>query len=85
MYRLILFNIATVSVPNLISRSPLRRSFSVVLLALALGVFALLPATQAVTPAPDGGYPNHNTAEGDNALLSLTTGANNTAIGFSAL
>ncbi|PYK74410.1 MAG: hypothetical protein DME42_04630 [Verrucomicrobia bacterium] len=39
----------------------------------------------AVTPAPDGGYPNNNTAEGDSALNSLTSGSNNTAIGFDAL
>ena len=28
---------------------------------------------KAVTPAPDGGYPNGNTAEGDNAFLALQT------------
>jgi hypothetical protein len=38
-----------------------------------------------VVPAADGGYPGGNTAEGDNALLDLTTGANNTAIGQGAL
>ena len=36
-------------------------------------------------PPPDGGYPNFNTAEGTDALFSLTTGANNTAIGSLAL
>jgi trimeric autotransporter adhesin len=40
---------------------------------------------EAVTPPPDGGYPGANTAEGDNAFLSLTTGAYNTAIGFASL
>ena len=34
-----------------------------------LGFFAFSPA-QAVIPAPDGGYPGGNTAEGTNALLS---------------
>jgi hypothetical protein len=34
---------------------------------------------------PDGGYPNENTAEGDDALFSLTTGFDNTAVGFEAL
>ena len=29
----------------------------------------LLPRAQAVVPPPDGGYPNFNTAEGQNALL----------------
>src|SRR4030095_13218612 len=44
-----------------------------------------LPRTQAVVPAPDGGYPGGNTAEGESALLHLTTGTYNTAIGFLAL
>jgi hypothetical protein len=55
------------------------------LVALVLICFALSPTAQAVVPAPDGGYPGENTAEGDNALLSLTTGEDNTAIGFNAL
>src|SRR5438132_8397833 len=62
----------------------LRPSFSVVLLALAF-TFALSPTARAVTPAPDGGYPNQNTAEGDGALLNLTAGVGNTAIGNGAL
>src|SRR5689334_11015904 len=55
---------------------------SAILFALA---FLAVSAAEAVTPAPDGGYPNANTAEGDTALESLTTGINNTAIGFAAL
>jgi trimeric autotransporter adhesin len=51
----------------------------------ALACFALSPAAQAVAPAPGGGYPGQNTAEGDDALFSLTTGVSNTAIGFDAL
>ena len=39
----------------------------------------------AVTPPPDGGYPGKNTAEGQDALFSLTNGTSNTANGFSAL
>src|SRR6185369_4934368 len=35
--------------------------------------------------APDGGYPNQNTAEDDDARFSLTTGTDNTAMGFDAL
>ena len=55
------------------------------LVGSALACLALLLAVKAVTPAPDGGYPNQNTAEGDDALFSLTTGVSNTAIGFDAL
>jgi hypothetical protein len=42
---------------------------------------AVGPNAKAVSPPPDGGYPGGNTAEGQNALLSLITGAYNTAIG----
>jgi len=52
---------------------------------LALGFFALPQRTQAVSPAPDGGYPNFTTAEGQSALFSLTTGAANTAVGWFSL
>jgi len=52
----------------------------------ALICFGLLPGAQAqLSPPPDGGYPNQNTAEGDDALFNLTTGSDNTAIGFNAL
>lgn len=42
-------------------------------------------ATQAVNPPPDGGYPGGNTAEGEAALLSLTSGTFNTAAGLFSL
>ena len=54
-------------------------------LTLVLAWLALPPVARAVVPAPDGGYPNFNTAEGTDALFSLTTGGNNTAIGSLAL
>ena len=38
-----------------------------------------------MNPPPDGGYPGGNTAEGDNALFSLTTGTYNTAVGVFSL
>ena len=46
---------------------------------------AVTPKAHAVVPPPDGGYPGANTAEGQNALFSLTTGGFNTALGFSSL
>jgi hypothetical protein len=57
------------------------------LIAVTLAWVALSPRAQAVDPAPDGGYPNGNTAEGEDALFSLDTsqGFDNTAIGFEAL
>jgi hypothetical protein len=66
-----------------ISRSPLR--YGLFLIPLVLAAFALSPAAKAVDPPPDGGYPGNNTAEGDDALFSLTTGTENTALGFGAL
>jgi len=57
--------------------------FTTILLVLAC--FGLLPGAQAVSPPPDGGYPNFNTAEGQNALFSLTTGSANTAVGWFSL
>jgi hypothetical protein len=65
------------------SRSLLRSSLFFV--AIGLGWFAVSPVAQAVVPPPDGGYPGNNTAEGTNALFSLTIGINNTAVGGSAL
>jgi len=60
----------------------LKNAAPVFLVALVLACFALSPRVQAVNPAPDGGYAGNNTAEGDSALFSLTTGANNTAVGW---
>jgi Chaperone of endosialidase len=55
------------------------------LITCAFVCLGLVQNTQAVSPAPDGGYPGGNTAEGQNALLSLTTGGFNTAVGFLSL
>jgi hypothetical protein len=56
------------------------------LISAVAGVWLIFSTTgQAVSPAPDGGYPNNNTAEGTDALFSLTIGTDNTAVGFEAL
>ena len=47
--------------------------------------FALLRPVHAVVPPPDGGYPGGNTAEGQAALLALTSGTLNTGVGFFSL
>src|SRR5947208_1661053 len=67
---------------NLINRSPLR---AFLLIPLTVACFALSPTAQAVDPPPDGGYPGDNTAEGTDALFSLTGGTENTALGADAL
>ena len=54
-------------------------------IGLLLACLELSPEAQAVVPPPDGGYPGGITAEGQNALLSRTTGTFNTAIGFFSL
>jgi hypothetical protein len=56
------------------------------IIALLLVCSGLLPMNAfGVVPPPDGGYAGGNTAEGQNALLSLTTGGFNTAVGFLSL
>ena len=52
---------------------------------ILLVCFRFLPGAQAVVPPPDGGYPGFNTAEGQNALFSCTTGIANTAVGWYSL
>ena len=55
------------------------------LIAGVLACFAISPVAQAVVPAPDGGYPGGNTAEGQAALFSLTIGGFNTGVGYLSL
>src|SRR5438105_13602788 len=78
MHSLILI-VPSSSVQNSIGRSPLRLGF--VLITLALTCTTLSPTARAA----DGGLADFNTAEGTNALASLTDGSNNTAIGADAL
>jgi hypothetical protein len=73
----------TISMNHLIQ---LKTATLPLLIALAfLCAAAAAPKAQAVNPPPDGGYPGFNTAEGQNALLSLTTGQGNTAVGWYSL
>jgi hypothetical protein len=57
----------------------------VILIPFAFSSLAFAQRIQAVSPAPDGGYPGGNTAEGQSALLNLTTGTYNTAVGVFSL
>jgi Chaperone of endosialidase len=71
----------TLQLRNSANRSHLRIAF----LLIPLVWLALSPTAQAVDPPPDGGYPNGNTAEGEDALFRLGEGLRNTAVGFQAL
>ena len=68
-----------------VTTSDNKSTMKIKIIPFVLVVLALFPGAQAVTPGPDGGYPGGNTAEGQNALLSLTTGTYNTAVGFLSL
>ena len=58
-----------------------------ILLLLVAALLSIGPSqtAQALNPPPDGGYTGGNTAEGRNALLSLTSCIYNTAIGLFSL
>jgi endosialidase-like protein len=64
-----------------------KRNSTFITILLVLGCVALSATADAqkLSPAPDGGYRNETTAEGNGALFSLTTGFGNTALGFNAL
>jgi hypothetical protein len=81
-------NMTTLRSIKSMAQSPLR--LALLLIPLVLACFGLLPTAQAVDPAPDGGYgpPAYgvgNTAEGEDPLFNLTSGAFNTATGFRSL
>ena len=63
----------------------MKTNASPLIIALTLICLALSPNLYAVLPAPDGGYPGFNTAEGTNALKNLTTGVGDTAVGWYSL
>jgi len=60
-------------------------AFTAALFALICFGLPPTPKTFGVVPPPDGSYPGGNTAEGQSALLNLTTGQFNTAVGFISL
>jgi hypothetical protein len=66
-----------------LSQSEKSKAFITVI--ATIGCLALSPIARAVVPPPDGGYANFTTAEGQNALFSLTSGAANTAVGWFSL
>ena len=53
-------------------RNTLCTTTLLVLCSLAFSCLVFPQKIQAVSPAPDGGYPGGNTAEGTSALLSRT-------------
>jgi hypothetical protein len=60
----------------------LKKPTLLVLITVVLACFGFFPEGQAVSPSPDGCYPNFTTAEGCDALTALTTGSGNTALGW---
>jgi hypothetical protein len=58
---------------------------AVLLVSLLIICSGPVREARAVSPPPDGGYSGGNTAEGQAALLSLSTGSYNTAVGVYSL
>src|SRR6266436_2100002 len=71
----------TTRVRNSSNHWPWWRGLLFIELLLGLAVLAVSPLARAVSPPPDGGYSGLNTAEGTDALFSLTTGESNTGMG----
>jgi len=64
---------------------PMKTKIQLFLITLLIACLEPSHNAHAVTPPPDGGYSGGNTAEGDNALLGLTSGSYDTALGFRSL
>jgi Chaperone of endosialidase len=76
--------ITTINLTNPTPRSPARSALLLTAAILVCFALPVVPKVFEVSPPPDGGYAGANTAEGDNALFSLTSGVNNTADGANA-
>jgi hypothetical protein len=63
------------------SLSRLNNATPPILTGLLLACLSLARIAQAVSPPPDGAYPNFTTAEGQNALQNLTSGFGNSGLG----
>jgi hypothetical protein len=59
--------------------------FLVALMLVLACIVGVVSKVQALSPSPDGCYPNFTTAEGCDALSLLTTGAANTGLGWRSL
>ena len=65
--------------------SHLKSTILPVFVIIVVACFGLVAQMHAISPPPDGCYPGFTTAEGCNALQSLTTGLGNTGVGWYSL
>ena len=65
--------------------SHLKPTILPVLVTIVVSCFGLVAQMHAISPPPDVCYPGFTTAEGCNALQSLTTGLGNTGVGWYSL
>jgi len=67
----------------------MKAKYAAIFLGITFSFLAFLPNMQGGGgyggPPPDGCYPGFTTGEGCNALLSLTSGAGNTGLGWYSL
>ena len=75
-------NLLSLSLESLL---PLCRARLMIKVAIVVACCGLCSGIPAVSPAPDGGYPNNNTAEGTDAVFNLTTGSREYGHRFSSL
>ena len=81
LYNRIQLKTKTLVVQNSINPASVGRGLCLILFAVVC--FALSPTAQGqLSPPPGGGYPNDNTAVGQDALynLDISQGASNTAV-----